>query len=149
MNFFGEESFFFFRAVELTAEIIDLRLQLGGLRPLGRRTASNWRISVLTRFYCGFLQRSNLLLIGIQLRLQIGFLFLNLRQVCFGFCRAIFCFSDFALLFCSGCVTRLRIQCLLRMTALSCIARDLRIRGIRAERFHFLDIQKSKKRREN
>src|SRR5438552_2448079 len=75
LDFFGEERFFLFRAVKLTAEIIDLRLQIAGLRPLGRRTASNWRIRVLTRF-CGFLQRSNLLLIGIQLRLQIGFLFL-------------------------------------------------------------------------
>src|SRR5213592_4027732 len=65
LDFFGEERFFLFRAIKLTAEVIYFRLQISGLRTLGGRTASDGRISVLPRFFYALLEGGDLLLIGI------------------------------------------------------------------------------------
>ena len=140
LEFFGEENFFLFRAVELPAKIIDLRLQIGGLRTIASRAPNSGSIRVVPRFFHALLQRNDFLLTSVQFGLQIRFFFLDLRQLCFRFCRSIFCFNDFCLLFGSGRFIGRSILFRVRLTALGRIARGLCIRGIRAKRSCFLDI---------
>ena len=83
LDFFGKESFFFLRAIELATEIIDLRSQISGLCTFGWRPGDG-AIRIL-RFFCALLQRSDLLLTCIQPGLQISVLFLNLRVTAHGF----------------------------------------------------------------
>src|SRR5262245_47388559 len=60
LKFFGEQCFLFLRAIELTPEIVDLRLQIAALRILEScRCAAGHKF---TRSRCALSQRNDLLL---------------------------------------------------------------------------------------